>query len=450
MPVICRLYFLIIILINQIKNKEIIIPFTSFLSEIPKNLTPTDFMRALIKNELYTNIKLGTPPQNLDIIIDFKNYHSYIIKDNKNDHKNYKRFYNDSSSTFKILGQKEYFNYLDNSYGINSSDILTINENITNLEYQFLQIISVNKELKIQYPGVLGFGVVPNGEPFHFELGLIRQLKEKNITDNFLYTLVFNNNDDFNGKIILEKNIYEEYPQESFNSGYCLTTYEYEFYWGWNYYKSYFNSQELGIKNIYLKPELGVLLVNINIKKNIASKYFEEKISEGKCYEGYQSYSFYYCDIDAKIEGNFLFEFKKTNTIFTLTSEDLTLIYNNKKYFLIGFGNIVPQDEIYLGYPFFRKYDIIFNQDKRIAGFYNFKIDKKTKNNKSQSEEKYQNEDDEVNKAKKNLFFQKLAIIILSIFCVLLFLYFIFYIYRAIKRKTKGKLMEELNDTSNV
>ena len=173
MPVICRLYFLIIILINQIKNKEIIIPFTSFLSEIPKNLTPTDFMRALIKNELYTNIKLGTPPQNLDIIIDFKNYHSYIIKDNKNDHKNYKRFYNDSSSTFKILGQKEYFNYLDNSYGINSSDILTINENITNLEYQFLQIISVNKELKIQYPGVLGFGVVPNGEPFHFELGLI-------------------------------------------------------------------------------------------------------------------------------------------------------------------------------------------------------------------------------------------------------------------------------------
>ena len=41
---------------------------------------------------LYTNIKLGAPPQNIDVIIDFQNYHSYIMKDKENEPKNIKDF----------------------------------------------------------------------------------------------------------------------------------------------------------------------------------------------------------------------------------------------------------------------------------------------------------------------------------------------------------------------
>ena len=45
-------FLIIFLLINLIKNSEIIIPFTSSLAEIPKNLTPNNFMDSLLKNEL--------------------------------------------------------------------------------------------------------------------------------------------------------------------------------------------------------------------------------------------------------------------------------------------------------------------------------------------------------------------------------------------------------------
>ena len=79
------IFLIISLLINLIKNSEIIIPFTSSLSEIPKNLTPNYFMDSLFKNELYTNVKVGTPPQNLDLIINFEYYHLFLIKDSFSD-----------------------------------------------------------------------------------------------------------------------------------------------------------------------------------------------------------------------------------------------------------------------------------------------------------------------------------------------------------------------------
>ena len=159
----------VFIIIRLIKNSEIIIPFTSLLSEIPKNLTPTLFMESLINNELFTNISLGTPKQYLNLSIDFKNYHSYIFNDSSIKNKNFKRFYYNLSSTFMNLGKKDYFYDGDFLYAINSSDIMTLNENLSNYNFTFLQIIQANYQTKIKYPGAIGFGVIPNSEPFHFE-----------------------------------------------------------------------------------------------------------------------------------------------------------------------------------------------------------------------------------------------------------------------------------------
>ena len=59
---------------------------------------------------------------------------------------------------------------------------------------------------KIKYSGNIGFNVVPNQNIFHFESGLVFQMKSKNVTQNYLFTLSFNDND-FNGYIIIGKNI---------------------------------------------------------------------------------------------------------------------------------------------------------------------------------------------------------------------------------------------------
>ena len=448
----CNTFFLIFFIIKLFNTSEIIIPFTSFLSEIPRNLTPYELMKALIKNELYTNISLGTPHQNLDLIIEIKNYHSYIIKDKESDNKKYKRFYNDSSSTFKILGQKESFRSSDFTEALNISDIITINEKISNFNFIFLQILESNAETKIEYPGLLGFGPIPNSDPSHIEAGLIRQLKEKNLSKNYLYTLVFNRKDDFKGKIIIEKNIYEGYSKDDFQSDYCFCTPDYTlFFWGWNYITSDYNKEKIDIVNVFLKPELGVILMNTKIKDLLNKKFFDEKIKEGKCYEGYHKYTFFFCDEEVKIYiGEFNFKLKKGNLYFSLNTDDLLYRYNNKIYLLIGFGINISQEEVYLGYPFFKKYDVIFDQDKRTVGFYNFKISDKNPLEDNNREASIENNTHKKNIRPKNAFWKKIILGILMIFFILLILYSIFYIYRSIKRKTKGNLLEELNESKNV
>ena len=454
-------FFLFFILVF-ILNSEIIIEFNSTLSGIPKNLTPLQFLNSLLSNELQINLNIGTPSQNLDFLLDFDSYHTYITKDNNILQNNNKIFHNSSSSTFNIIGKEEYFQNLNFFKAISCSDLIYINEKIKDLNYTFLYVQDKKLKKSINFQGVIGMGVVSNGEPFHHEAGLIYQLKNNNITNNYLYTIVFNDND-YNGKIILEKNIYENYSIDNFINDYCIVTYEYDYYWGWNRINSYYGSEKLEIENIYLKPELGVIIVNLKIKEILKKNFFDEKIKEGKCYEDYKSFiSIFYCDNDVIININkFYFQIIKNGPkVFFLDSNDLTVEYNNKKFFLMVFAVNFPSDQAYFGYPFFKKFDIIFNQDARHVGFYKFKIKENNyseNKDKTENNDKYNNNDNNQNNDDNNLInnnmnkrkndYKKFIIQLLFIIvCVLFVAYFIFYIYRKIKRKSNEKLYEEFND----
>lgn len=428
--------YLTLLLFNLIQSIEIIIQFNSTLSEIPKNLTPIDFISSLVNNEIHTNINLGTPSQNLDFLIDFNFYHTYIIKDNNNK-KNYKRFNYNSSSTFNYLGKKEYFSGSDFFYAINSSDIANINKNFTNFNYTFLHVVDITQSLPIKYPGIIGFGVVPNVNPFLFEAGLIYQLKNKNITNNYIYSLVYNKND-FNGKIIIEKNIYENYSIDNLMKDYCIITLDYNYFWGWNYINSFLDFEELGINILYFKPELGVIIVNIKIMDILKNKFFDEKIKEGKCFQDFKQYSFFYCEKNVKIDvGKFIFQRKNKDIEFIIDSNDLIFEYNNKIFFLMVF-NVHLSNEAYLGYPFFKKFDVIFNQGDRNVGFY--KIIK----NEEDTNDKDNKTDEKGNYNKKKILIKILFPIFIVLF-ILIVLYFIFYIFRKSKKISNERLSDSLN-----
>ena len=292
----------------------------------------------------------------------------------------------------------------------------------------------------------MGLNVISNGEHFHLEQGLVYQLKAQNYTNNYLYTFSYNNNDDFKGNIIFEKNIYEEYPLDNYSSCYCYSTPDYTFYWGPNYINSFYyyktKKATLGIKNLLLKPELGVVLFNKDIEAKLKEEFLDDKIKEGKCYEGYSLYTFYYCDIDVKIDIG-VFEFKKltSNFYFSLNSDDLTLQYNNKKFLLMGFSQAILKEEAHLGYPFFRKYDVIFDQNKRTYRVYNFKIGKKSK-----EADHDELPEDNTQTSGNNAIFKIIVIVLLTIIFLALILLLAFYIFRNIKRKEKSKLLEELNE----
>ena len=76
--------------------------------------------------------------------------------------------------------------------------------------------------------------------------------------------------------------------------------------------------------------------------------------------------------------------------------------YNNKLIFLIEFEGRVDKKEVKLGYPFLKKYDMIFNIDNRHVGFYNFKIKYEYKK-ESETEQKNENNNNEENKKEEKI-----------------------------------------------
>jgi len=468
-----RIFVLYFSLIELYNSSEIVIPFISKISEIPDNQTPEEFMRSLSFNQLYSKIKIGTPPQNLDLLLDFETYNTYIIKYEDKD-KRFPRFFHNKSSTFTYLGKKEYFDDSCFINAINSSDITTISDTLKNYNLTFLHALNFRINTKISYPGAIGFNVVPNQNPFHYESGLVYQLKSKGFIKNYLFTLSFDENS-YNGNIIIEKKLYEEYPSENFKSDYCLVTSNYQYYWGWNYLTVHLNSDLLEITEASIKPELGVIQLNKYYKDVFRKKFFEEKIKEGKCYEKYLIYYYIYCDRDVNIDiGEMKFEIKRTGLNFSLNSNDLFIEYNNNKFFLITFGIDVEKQNIKLGYPFLKKYDMIFDLDKRHIGFYNFKIKFEYKHKDENADKTDVNISDDINKGNKNEnnldnndnkekvnenkninemksekqnennMTKKIIIILLLIFLIVLVLYLVFIIYRNCERKRKGKIFEEV------
>ena len=190
------------------------------------------------------------------------------------------------------------------------------------------------------------------------------------------------------------------------------------------------------------------------MKDIIKQKFFEEKIKVGKCHEVFTEFSFFYCDKDIKIDiGNFTFVNRKNKIQFYLNSNDLSLEYNNNIYFLMVFDSNISSMDAHFGYPFFKKFDVIFDQDSRNVGFYNFKINKEKDNNNNninnnKIEDNKSKNEQIINQKKK--YNDKINLIkLLSVISILLFiilsLYFIFYIYRRIKRKENEKIYKEYN-----
>ena len=79
----------------------------------------------------------------------------------------------------------------------------------------------------------------------------------------------------------------------------------------------------------------------------------------------------YSCDenVDSSIIPNLNFQIKEIETIFSLSESELWFKFEGKKYFLILFRNY--GNSWILGEPFFKKYQLVINQDNSTFGYYN-------------------------------------------------------------------------------
>ena len=98
-----RSFFLLIFLLNifsYISPKKIIIPFKT--KEYP--FDPNDEYKFIFKNEIYTTLDVGNPPQKVELFFTMRTPY-FMIKYN-NSFPEY--FKNESSSTYKYIGNGYY------------------------------------------------------------------------------------------------------------------------------------------------------------------------------------------------------------------------------------------------------------------------------------------------------------------------------------------------------
>ena len=126
-------------------------------------------------------------------------------------------------------------------------------------------------------------------------------------------------------------------------------------------------------EEIELDINIGYIFGTANFFNIIYDEFFKEYINNNKCieYKIQRSYISYYCDEDINLKKmkNLYFQIKNGNIYFILTPKDLFYKFKNKLYYLIIFHPYNGNKWI-LGIPFFTKYLINFNQDKKIIGFY--------------------------------------------------------------------------------
>ncbi len=355
-----HLFYLPFILCNIIE-----IPFYKEIND------KTDLSELILYNKIYTFVDVGEPKQKLKTYFNFTQYFYYITDINLNGiyNKNLSKTY-----SLQIPFEKSYikqdfdkgYSSLDNiSFKLKNNEVKLIEK------FPFILVTKSKKNLTESIIG-LNYGIqfLLNEENF------IYQLKQKKIISSYYFSIKYEDNN--KGNIIIgdlphlyDNTLSEEYyiytnsylhsNQKSYDLKFTLVSYG-------NVNFQY--SSIISFNNNYYG-----FISNHQVKGIIDNLFFEKYFKENKCFydkfNGNDNTIFYYCNknIDIAKFNGFSFYQKEMNYTFSLNYKDLFIELNGKYYFLIFFNKNEKSDWIF-GEIFCRKYQMTFEQEKKLIGFY--------------------------------------------------------------------------------
>jgi hypothetical protein len=409
-------YFLIFSYFIYI-NSVIILPFKRIFNE---TMNENNIFKLLLNNNIVSEIKIGTPSQSLPLSLKTKVFSIDISSNNCPTQA--KTFDFKKSKTFV-----KYEEYEDSPYAPEplttdadeSKDSFIINDNNLTLNF-FLYNTTTNYE-----SGVLGIGLGESNELYN-DYNFIYQIKNKNIIKSFAYTIHYEKKD--SGKIIIgefpheyNKQIYNIKDLISINSIFQTTKIFYDLsistiIFGEEKIEENFHSCELEIENGFIR---GTKKLNEYLQEKLLKEYLNKKICFIQKENDIKTNSintFFYCKENINIP-NLKFVSRTAEFTFELNENDLFYKYKGNYYLLIYFNSLT--EKCILGKPFFYKYQLTFDQEKKTINFY-------TKINKEKS---------------KFSIAWFLVVILFIIICILI--YYIFKFLRNKIRKIKANELEE-------
>ena len=216
---------------------------------------------------------------------------------------------------------------------------------------------------------------------------LITQLKKRDKINSYVFSIKYTNDD--NGEIIIGDLPHEYSPNKYSSQNYFFDTVsitkEPPFNWHFTYDKCLYGEEEVDKSNmVKLSIDFGFIKGNSFLKKNLEKNFFAMNNCNKK---QINDYDIFYCTKDAlKNFKPIIFKLQSkycptiTNANFEFTADDLFIKDNNdndKYYFQVIFNTDGLFHNWVFGKPLFKKYQMVFDQDKKTYGFYlenNFNI----------------------------------------------------------------------------
>ena len=400
----------------------------NFERNLTSNLTPNNLMSNLYNNDIFTFITLGSNLEKIPISFKMNSFPFYIITSETNQSKNI-FFHNEKSTSYYKEKNDLNTNFTDQDFikgKLSSETIIFNNENsFQKIEkFNFISITNINEKNIINEAGTIGLNIINS----HFNLihsDFILQLKNKQLINSFPFTFKYTDLKKEKGEFILGS-LPEEYDKK-----YNVNKYKFsysKFYidkpiWGLDLENVYFNNEKINklVDLCFFQIEIG-LIISPNYEKEFFEKNFFNK---NNCYEknfiseDFNNFNYFICDSNVNIKkfNDIIFYNKNLDMNFTLNYNDLFYKFENKYYFLIVFYQNKRNYNWIFGSPFLKKYQMIFDKDKKVISI-------------------YENDD------KKNFSFVYIIIFILVVIIIFLVCYISFYLFKN-KRKLRANEIEE-------
>ncbi len=350
----------------------------TFKKEIPNEINSNNFLDFIIENEYYSNIKIGTPYQEIPIKIKFSLNDFMIISNNQKGIFNEKKStsYHELEKGFETDFKSEYFNK-----GIISWDNILFDNKIKIFNLTFILGTNIIKQTK---GGIIGLKKTLQSSFFE-STNFLYLLKIRGIINSYCFLYQYNKN---NSGVIIIGNFPHEYNNNTYDKEYFKSvkidkSYKY-INWKIKFDEIKYGNINLNYDlNIEFNCDLGGIIGSEDAFNEIKKNFFDKYIKSNLCdiiYDKKNWYMGFYCDKNIKLEdfSNLSFKSKDFNYTFILNYNDLFIEINNKIYFLMFFRKDSTEYFWIFGEPFFKKYQIIFDEEKGIIGFY---ISKKNKKN---------------------------------------------------------------------
>ena len=394
------LFIINVLFFKKISTHDIIT--ITFHKDSPalSGLSPKDIIQKLKDNSLLAEIKIGTPPQKIELKLELTEYVFFIGGKNSLCQN---KFTESDSQTYKKNSDIIHFSILNIREAYLSSDLFYFNENYqikNNIDF----LLGIETD-KINAGGKIGLNIQDIDTKQYENYNFINILKRKGLIKDYYFSIKYKDNNSGNLTIgDLPHNYDDSYNSKNFKDMY-ISMFTDVLTWNINLDSVYVADDELSEnKKIvgekiygYFKLELGIILGTERYRQNLLSEFMSEKINEGLCFEETSTfYISYYCKPEVNLSKirNLYIYVKDLDYTFEFNYKDLFYKSPDGNNFFLIYFNLEDESEESSGFfwtfgePLFKKYNLIFNQDIKRIGLYKNQINYISGNDDTNSEVK--------------------------------------------------------------